>query len=172
MKALRSKWPSWVSTIALALWAGPVLAQAPAAPPPTSSGPMVYPSKGQTPQQLEKDKTECYGWARQQTGYDPAAAAQQQASPQGTGSSGGGAVGGAAKGAAAGAAIGAIAGDAGKGAAIGAGTGGVAGGARKSKKAAEQQQAAQQQKAAADQQLAQYQKAFGLCMEGRGYAVK
>ena len=72
-------------------------------------------------------------------------------------------------GAVGGVAIGAIAGDAGKGAAIGAIAGTLAGGmkARKNKEA--QQQQAEQAKAGT---LQHFNKAFGVCMEGRGYAVK
>jgi len=34
--------------------------------------PYIYPDKGQTFQQQESDKGQCYGWAVQQTGFDPA----------------------------------------------------------------------------------------------------
>jgi hypothetical protein len=167
---------------------GPALALAqtpPAATPPSAAKPIIYPSKGQKPEQQEKDKAECYGWAQKQTGYDPLAAAEKSAAapPSGTGSGAGapkgGAAKGAAKGAAAGAAVGAAAGDAEKGAAVGATAGALRGRAKKKQQAAQQQaQAAQQQEQAAQQQaaesekLGQYQKAFAVCMEGRGYALK
>ena len=32
---------------------------------------MVYPAKGQSSDQMEKDKFECYSWAKGQTGFDP-----------------------------------------------------------------------------------------------------
>lgn len=32
---------------------------------------VVYPAKGQAQEQMQKDKYECYGWAKQQTGFDP-----------------------------------------------------------------------------------------------------
>jgi hypothetical protein len=32
----------------------------------------VYPAKGQTAAQQERDSAECQTWAKQQTGYDPA----------------------------------------------------------------------------------------------------
>jgi hypothetical protein len=32
---------------------------------------IVFPAKGQSQEQMEKDKFECYGWAKQQTGFDP-----------------------------------------------------------------------------------------------------
>jgi hypothetical protein len=118
----------------------------------------IYPQKGQSQEQQQKDEGECSTWARQQSGVDPSAAA----APPDRRRRVGGAAGGAARGAAAGAAIGAIAGDAGKGAAIGAAGGGIAG--RHRAKGAEQ--AGQQQTADA------YGRALAACMEGRGYTVK
>jgi len=32
---------------------------------------MIYPAKGQSNDQMEKDKYECYTWAKGQTGFDP-----------------------------------------------------------------------------------------------------
>ena len=32
---------------------------------------MIYPAKGQSNDQMEKDKFECYTWAKGQTGFDP-----------------------------------------------------------------------------------------------------
>jgi hypothetical protein len=119
----------------------------------------VYPQKGQSKEQQEQDEFACYKWAKEQTGTDPAAAGQ--AAPDRS-KRARGTLGGAAKGAAAGAAIGAIAGDAGKGAAIGAAGGGVMG--RRGAKQGEQ--------AAAQSQHDAYNRAFGACMEGRGYTVK
>ena len=166
----------------------------PAAPAQT----FVYPTKGQPPQQQQKDKTECNGWATQQTGFDPVQAlqeqqaaaaqtqqqsqqAQQTAAKQINGSQAAPA-GGAVKGAAAGAAIGAVAGNAGKGAAVGATTGVLAGAAQRRRQqnaAVTQQQQTQQQvasqqaqqQAAAKQNLDNYNRAFKTCMQGRGYTV-
>ena len=45
---------------------------------PATSEPFIYPSKGQSAQQEQKDKNECYGWASQQTGFDPAQELQDQ----------------------------------------------------------------------------------------------
>ena len=76
---------------------------------------------------------------------------------------------GAALGAVGGVAIGGIAGDTGKGAGIGAVAGTMAGGRQARKNKAAQEQQAEQAKAGT---LQQFNKAFGACMEGRGYAVK
>ncbi len=130
----------------------------------------IYPEKGQTKEQQELDEFQCHKWAVEQTGIDPAQVAQQGSGAQQ--SSGGGEVaGGAAKGAALGAIGGAVAGDAGKGAAVGAAVG-AGGGAMKKRRRGRQQQ--QQQQQAAQQKHAsidEFNRAFGLCLQGRGYRV-
>jgi uncharacterized membrane protein len=140
-------------------------------------GVFAYPAKGQSATKQKQDQRECYAWARDQTGFDPATAAKvnadsaaKAAKEQTAQATQGAAVKGAAKGAAAGALIGAAAGDAGKGAAIGAATGGVGG--RMGKKGAEKQAAAQASNAAtasSDQQVDAFKKAVGTCLSGRGY---
>jgi len=135
----------------------------------SSLGVVPYPSKGQSPEQQNKDEGECYAWAKQQTGIDPVAVASAPPPPSGPAVGGGERVKGAARGAAGGAAVGAIAGDTGKGAAAGAVVGTMAGGrqARQNKQAQGQQ--AQDAKAGT---LQHFNKAFGACMEGKGYVVK
>ena len=32
---------------------------------------VIYPAKGQSQEQMDKDKYECYSWAKQQSGFDP-----------------------------------------------------------------------------------------------------
>jgi hypothetical protein len=119
--------------------------------------PYAYPNKGQTPDQQNRDQGECTNWAIQQSGYNP----NQGSAPPPSGGVARGAVGGAAIGAIGGA----IGGDAGKGAAIGAGAGALFGGIRQHRQ--REQQASQQQQAGAA-----YARAYGACMEGRGYTVK
>ncbi len=129
----------------------------------------IYPQKGQTAEQQASDKGQCQQWATSQTGFDPLAPPPSVSSappPQG------GAVRGAARGAAAGAAVGAIAGDAGKGAAAGAAVGGIGGGVRKRDAEAQVAQQNQQQAASVDAKRAEFQRAVGACLEGRGYTVK
>jgi OmpA family protein len=118
----------------------------------------VYPQKGQSPDQQAKDEAECRTWAKGQSGVNPDAPPP----PAQVGSHARGTAGGAAKGAAVGAAVGAIGGDAGKGAAAGAVVGGVSG--RRKSKAGQQAQQAE----ASDS----FARAFGACMEARGYSVK
>jgi hypothetical protein len=143
---------------------------------------IIYPAKGQSQEQLERDKYECYSWAKQQTGFDPMEMPRATEAPppqKAGGSVAGGVVKGGLAGAAVGAGVGAIAGGgkgAGKGAAIGAAAGGVMGGAVRGSQKKQDEQA---QKQWADQQSAQYMekrntynRAYCACLEGRGYTVK
>ncbi len=173
-----------------AMWA-----QQPAAAPQHTSmstylGLHTFPAKNQAAQQQQKDEMACYDWAKQDSGYDPIAAAtaqQQAASPPppqpATSQTRGAGVKGAAGGAATGAVVGAIAGDTGKGAAAGAAAGAMTGRARarradamaQKQAQAQQQQQAQQQtqaKAQAQQKLDGFKKGFSACMEAKGYVVK
>ena len=135
----------------------------------SSLGVITYPAKGQSAQQQNKDEGECYAWAKQQTGIDPVAVAQQPTTEEGPAVGGGERARGAARGAVGGAAVGAIAGDAGKGAAIGAVGGTMVGGHRARKNKAAREQQAEQSKAGT---LQHFNKAFGVCLEGRGYTVR
>ena len=134
-----------------------------------NAGMMIYPAKGQSAEQQQKDEFECHQWAVQQTGYDPTKAQQ---APQQQTTRKGGAVRGAAGGALLGAGIGAIAGDTGKGAAIGAGVGAVGGGAKQRQQQQQQAAANQQVQAQQQAQIDNYNKAKGVCLEGKGYTVK
>ena len=143
---------------------------------------IVYPAKGQSQQQIERDKFDCYTWAKQQTGFDPTqtpAPAQPPPPQPPPGSAAAGVARGGAGGMALGAAIGGITGGwsgAGKGAAIGAVTGGVFGGlrsqARNYQSAQAQQQYAAQQSAQYQQRRSAYNRAYAACLEAKGYTVK
>lgn len=132
---------------------------------------IIYPAKGQSAEQQQKDEAECYEWAKGQTGYDPAQSTQYAVAPAQQ-SVGGERLGGAARGAAGGAIIGAIAGNAGKGAAIGAVGGTLLGGGRQRQKESENEQAMANQQQAIAQQQQNYQRAYTACFEGRGYTVQ
>jgi hypothetical protein len=134
---------------------------------------IVYPAKGQSAQQMDKDKGECTTWAKKETGVDPVALAQKSAAQPPPAAPQGERLKGAAKGAAVGAVAGEIAhDDPGHGAATGAAVGVVAGGAKQRQTAKAQQQAQQQQQAQTKQSLDKYTKAYSACLEGRGYTVK
>ena len=140
--------------------------------------PIVYPAKGQSEKQMEKDKYECYSWAKKQTGFDPMAkpTATRAAPPPSNASTAGGAVKGGAVGALGGLAIGALAGNSKKGALIGAGSGALLGGVtshnERSRSDQAQQQWANKQANNYARNRHEYNRAFGACLEGRGYSVK
>ena len=143
--------------------------------------PIIYPAQGQSQDQLEKDKFECYTWAKGETGFDPMQVPTDSspAPSQEKKSVGGSALKGGAVGAVGGAVIGGIAGgkkSARKGLAIGGLTGGALGGARSSRqnRQAEQDrnQWEQQQANQYMQQRNDYNRAYSACLSGRGYTVK
>ena len=145
------------------------------APAVTAQELFVYPSQGQSQEQTEKDKFECYNWARQQTGFDPVQTPAATAPPPSGEAPKGGVIRGGARGAAVGAVGGAIAGDAGRGAAIGAATGALLGGMRRADQRRQEEEAlrqhAQQQASQNKQNRDQYNRAYKTCLEGRGYTV-
>ena len=111
---------------------------------------MIFPSQGQSDEQMEKDKFECYRWARDQTGFDPkevpraTEAPPQQQEQRGRGRS---VVGGAAN-----------------------------GGARRRSEQREyerqKEQWAQEQAANYQRRRAEYNRAYSACLEGKGYTVR
>jgi len=129
---------------------------------------IVYPMKGQTPEQQKQDQSECYTWAKGQTGFDPAnpPAVQAQAvntAPQGE----------VARGAARGAVLGEIVSDdAGEGAAVGAAIGAMRRQDRvRAQKQQQQAQVSQQQQYIA-QKTSEFNRALSACLEARSYTVK
>lgn len=136
----------------------------------TAQKPSVYPAQGQSQTQQSRDDGECYVWAKQNTGIDPAAVAAAPApAPQSGPAVGGGER---ARGALRGAAVGGIidGGDgAGKGAAVGVVAGGVRARSNQSSQNAQAQQQAQSQKQGS---MDTFYRAYGACMSGRGYSVK
>lgn len=171
-----------------AVLAASALAQTGSPSMASSAGIMAYPAKGQDAATQSKDDSECFTWAKQQSGFDPmsppptatVAAAPPPPPPAADGSRARGAV----RGAAAGAVVGEIANnDADEGAKVGAAAGVVAAGSRQrqARRANEAQADAanQQAQAAADQAnaaraqgQANFKKAMTVCLEGRGYTVK
>ena len=172
------------SRVGGAMLGAAVLAGCVAAPPPrTVAVPtpqpaklFVYPSRGQTPEQTDRDRYECHLWAVQQTGVDPSRpdaspyerVVVQPAPPSGAATAVG-AIGGAILGSL-------IAGprDAGAGLVLGGITGAVVGSASD---ANAQAQAAQGQAqvgqgiAAARARADTYRRALATCLTGRGYTV-
>lgn len=138
----------------------------------------VYPGKGQTSKQLERDRYECYLWAVAQTGFDPSQvelAPHQRvevvAMPPAGAETAAGAI--------AGAAIGAVvspSSHAAEGAIVGAMIGGLAGAASEAERArttAELRHAYDERLSAQlERQSNEYRRALSACLEGRGYTVK
>ena len=144
----------------------------PTPPPPRV---FVYPSNGQTQEQIARDRYECHTWAVQQTGVDPSRQSPYQqvvvqpAPPPGAAT---------ATGAVAGAIVGsAVAGpyNSGAGFLLGAATGAIIGSAADANAQAKAKQAQQQvNQAAANAQAGAeaYTNAYAACLQGRGYTVK
>jgi hypothetical protein len=128
----------------------------------------IYPEKGQSKDQQELDQFTCYKWAKEQTGIDPNQTSVAAAPPP---PEKGQAVHGAARGAAVGAIGGAIGGDAGKGAAIGAAVGGGAGAMRRRRSEMHYEEQVQEASAERQKQQQQFNRAYGVCLEGKGYKV-
>ncbi|MDH4185724.1 MAG: glycine zipper domain-containing protein [Nitrospira sp.] len=138
---------------------------------------IIYPAKGQSNEQMERDKSECYTWSKGQTGFDPMQVPTATAPPPEKQAGSGGALKGAAAGAVVGGAVGGISsGKVGKGAAYGAGAGALLGGLSQASKKKEDEQRRQQweqeQAAQYTQRRNNYNRAYGACLEGRGYTVK
>lgn len=140
-----------------------------------------YPVKGQSKEQQERDRYECYQWAKKKTGYDPS---QEQlaphqrievrsATPPGSDT-------------AAGAVTGAIIGSmlaprhhSGRSMVFGAITGAMIGSASEQAKQEQAQQIQQsydvkdqQRYARLERQASDYRRAMSACLEGRGYTVR
>jgi len=137
---------------------------------------VIYPANGQSAEQMEKEKYECYSWAKQQSGFDPMEVPKATEPPPPQEAPKGGVGRGAARGAAVGAAVGSLDGEMGEGAKKGAAAGAIVGGIRRGDQQRQQQQKEQQW---AEQQTANYAKnrdsynrAYSACLEGKGYTVK
>jgi hypothetical protein len=150
----------------------------PALPPPTTQV-YVYPTGGQSAEQLSRDRYECYMWGVKQSGFDPSQtslAPHQRVEVVPMPPSGSDTVAGAVTGAIIGAVISR---DPGAGAVGGAILGGAAGavsdGQREAR--AKQIQSRYDQRDGArvaklEEQAGNYRRALTACLEGRGYTVK
>ena len=147
--------------------------------PVWAQDPIVYPAKGQSQDQMEKDKYQCYSWAKNQTGFDPMKTPTTTSGPPAKEKE----VWGAGKTGVAGGATGAIVGGAAKGkkgavrgGLIGAAGGALIGGARSSnQRNREEQKRKDWERKETNNYVrarSEYNRAFGACMEGRGYSVK
>ena len=132
----------------------------------------IYPAQDQSAEQMDKDKHECYNWAKKDSGFDPMAVPTTSTAPPSGQKKSGGVV----KGGLAGAATGAIIGDNRKATRRGAAAGGLIGGVRQSSQNTKvdqsQQQWEQQEASRYANERDNYNRAYSACLEGRGYTVK
>ncbi len=138
---------------------------------------VIFPAQGQSDEQLEKDKYDCYQWAKKQSGFDPMAPPTTSSTPPSRQAQKGGAVKGAARGALVGVTVGAITNNSkGRSAATGAAAGGLMGGMRRRDQVKQQNQAEQQWARQEANNYAQqrdgYNRAYSACLEGKGYTIK
>jgi hypothetical protein len=154
-------------------------------PPPPNTSIYAYPLKGQTPDQTDRDRYECYVWATRQSGFDPSAPnvpphdrmrvlAGPPGPPPGTGT---------AVGAVTGAILGAaVSGprDAGAGLLVGGllgaavGTAAQASADQQAQANARAMEGAEMRRFAAqmEQQAANFRRAASACLDARGYSVR
>ena len=132
---------------------------------------MIYPAQGQDAQQQERDKFECYGWAKGESGFDPLVQPRATEPPPEQQSTRGSVL----RGAAVGAVVGNIAGDDSSdrrsARTAGAAVGLMQRRSTKRSNAQAQQQWEQEQQRIYQENRNNYNRAYGLCLTGRGYSV-
>jgi hypothetical protein len=132
---------------------------------------IIFPSQGQSEEQMEQDKYTCYQWAKKETGFDPMEVPKATEAPPKEEPRRGGVL----RGAAGGAIVGGII-DGSDGAKKGAAAGAVVGGVRRGRQGREQQykeeQWAEEQADQYTQRRNTYNRAYSACLEGKGYTVK
>ena len=133
---------------------------------------MVYPKKGQSNDQMEKDKYECYGWAKNKTGFDPMATPTASTPPPSDEQKKGGVIKGAAVGAAAGSIFGSSSKNTRNSAYAGAAIGGIRQSRQNRKRSEERAQWEQNEANRYANARNEYNRAYGACLDGRGYSVK
>lgn len=170
----------WFAAIPVILLAGCAAPRprTPVIPPAADTAEVVaYPLHGQSERQIRQDRYECYLWAVQQSGYDPAAgvdnamaeAAEDPAPPAGSATLAGTVTG---------AALGALVSGprhSGAGATVGAIVGAMAGASVDAEQQA-RADAEQARSAAAvaenNRHIRAYRRAMSACLDARGYSVR
>ncbi len=129
----------------------------------------VFPANGQSQEQQEKDEFDCYKWAKNQTKFDPMEVPTASSPPPAQEAPKGGVL----RGAAVGGIVGGIAdGKGGEGAAIGATLGGMRRRNQVNQQNQERQNWEQEQSSQYAAQRNNYNRAYGACLEGKGYNIK
>jgi hypothetical protein len=169
-----------LSACATASQSASVPADAPS-PPPPSTQVYFYPTSGQSAAQQDRDRYECYLWARKQTGFDPSSpqlAPHQRLEVKPMPPAGQDTAVGAVTGAVLGAAV-SSPGRSAEGAAVGAVAGAIIGAASDAERQEQAERAQQgydqratQHAAQLEQQASSYRRAMAACLQGRGYSVR
>ena len=129
----------------------------------------IYPKGGQSADEPRQDESECYSWARGQTGFDPMETPRTETPPPPTSSGPDGSI---MRGALRGALLGEIIDDdAGKGAAAGAAIGAMRRSDRRREEQREYEYWQQQETAKYAEKRNRYNRAFKGCMEARDYSL-
>ena len=173
-------WPALFTALTLVACAPAPTLPVAEQPLPPETEVYFYPNRGQGAARQERDRYDCYSWARKQTGFDPSApglAPHQRVrviptAPPGRDT---------AAGAVTGAVIGAVVSPPGRGAegaAIGAVAGAMIGAASEAARQEQVERVQQrydrrqaQRMARLEQQASGYRRAMAACLEGRGYTV-
>jgi hypothetical protein len=156
--------------------------QAGVTPPlPPSTQVYFYPTSGQGAAQQDRDRYECYLWAKKQTGFDPSSpqlAPHQRLEVKPMPPTGQDTAVGAVTGAVLGAAV-SSPGRSAEGAAVGAVAGAIIGAASDAERQEQAErvqqgydQRAVQHAARIEQQASSYRRAMAACLQGRGYSVR
>ncbi len=132
---------------------------------------MIFPNADQSAEQQEQDKFVCYGWAKDQSGFDPMAPPTATEPPPQEGAQKGGAGKGLVRGAAVGGIVGGSDG-AKKGAAAGAVMGGMRRQDQKRNEAQQREQWEQEQQRIYAESRNRYNRAYAACLEGKDYTVR
>jgi len=146
-------------------------------PSAIASEPFIYPAKGQSAEQQKKDRYECHVWATEQTGFDPSRSATTITAPPAETDAKNEDTRNLIGGAALGTAVGAIAGkNIAESAAIGASTRVLTSRLKNKRGQAKAQDAYEADLALNQSYVAQkradYDRASGACLTGRGYTVQ
>ena len=132
----------------------------------------IYPQKGQSAEQQDQDKYECYNLAKTNSGFDPMAAPTTSSPPPRPEEN----IHGVLKGAPIGAVGGKILGDSKKTTRTAAAAGGLLGGVRQHQHNSREQQRVDDWERREASSYANnrnnYNRAYAACLEGRGYTVK
>ena len=133
---------------------------------------MIFPNTDQSPEQQEQDKFVCYGWAKDQAGFDPMTPPTATEPPPQEQAKKGGVGRGLVRGAAVGQIVGGDSKSTRRGAAAGVAIGGMRSQDQKRKEAQAREQWEQEQVRIYTENRNRYNRAYAACLEGKNYTVR